>query len=64
MYYGHGIMDCTFGQHVSKNGMPLVFWHQLQFLAFSLQMLFSLLLLDVIQVNDMEYVLDCFVDLE
>jgi hypothetical protein len=27
-------------------------------------MLLSLLLLDVIQVNDMEYVLVCFVDLE
>jgi hypothetical protein len=47
------IMDCALGQHVGQNSRPLVFWHQLQFLAFSLQMLFSLFILDVVKVNTM-----------
>jgi hypothetical protein len=47
------VMDCVLGQRVEQKSRPLVFWHQLQFLAFSLQTLFSLLILDVIEVNNM-----------
>jgi hypothetical protein len=57
-------MDGALSQREEQNSRPLVFWHQLQFLAFSLQMLFCLLILDVVKVNNMYYVIVCFFNLE